>query len=264
MTRPSDGRPTLIELAFGSERATTLILLVAVPLACWAWIVVLARDMYGPMTGASRWMMTPEWDAPHLVLLWAMWAVMMIAMMLPSAAPLLLLYGAAVRRRSPAAPRHAVYALALGYVALWAAFSVAATALQRLLGAALVMSPMMQTTLPAASGALVIAAGVYQMTPLKRACLEACQSPLGFLMAQWRDGAAGTFQLGVRHGLYCVGCCWALMLLLFVGGVMNLAAIASLTVFVALEKSGVLGRRSSWISGALLIAAGLWIVRVVL
>jgi predicted metal-binding membrane protein len=201
--------------------------------------------------------MTPAWDAPHLLLLWAMWAVMMIAMMLPSAAPLILLYGAAARRRAAGSPQASVYALALGYVTLWALFSVAATAAQRVLGETLVMSPMMELTLPAASSALLVFAGLYQLTRIKSICLGVCQSPLGFLMAHWRDGAAGAFRLGLRHGLYCLGCCWALMLLLFVGGVMNLTAIVGLTVFIALEKSRWLGRWGSRASGGLLIALGL-------
>jgi predicted metal-binding membrane protein len=261
---PAERPSSFLELALRSERLTTLTLVVALPLACWAWIVVMARDMYGPMTGASRWMMTPLWDAPHLVLLWAMWAVMMIAMMLPSAAPLILLFAAAVRRTDPAAAARHTYVLASGYVAVWAGFSIGATALQRAMGQQLVLSPMMEVTMPAASGAILLIAGVYQLTPLKQVCLRACQSPLGFLLARWRSGLWGAFRLGLRHGLYCVGCCWALMLLLFVGGVMNLSVIVALTLFVATEKAGIFGVGGSRVAGVLLVVAGLWTLRVVL
>jgi predicted metal-binding membrane protein len=225
-------------------------LLVLVPLVCWAWIVVMARDMYGPMTGASAWTMTPHWDAAHLLLLWAMWAVMMIAMMLPSATPLILLAGAGTRP----------YWLALGYVAVWAAFSVLATALQWLLVSRLVVTPMMEVSTRAAGAILLLVAGLYQWTPLKRACLATCQSPMAFMTRRWRSGSRGSFRMGVEHGAYCVGCCWALMLLLFAGGVMNLAVIAALTAFVAFEKLAPVGAWSARVSGTALVLAGAYML----
>ena len=255
-----DRAPTLVEAALGSQRIAAGVLFVAVPVACWAWIVTLARDMYGPMTGASRWMMTPSWDAAHVFLLWTMWAVMMIGMMLPTAVPAILLYGAAVRRRHGQDAAGRIYALSAGYVTTWALFSVLATAFQRGLSALLLLSPMMEVTSPQMGGLLVLVAGAYQLTPLKRACLKACQSPLGFVMSRWRDGVRGAFRLGLEHGLYCLGCCWAVMLLLFAGGVMNLAVIGALTVFVVFEKLGLLGRYGARLSGVLLIAAGCWIL----
>jgi predicted metal-binding membrane protein len=238
----------------------TVLPFVLIAAVAWTWIVVMARDMYGPMTGASAWMMRMEWDAPHLVMLWAMWAVMMIAMMLPPAAPALLLYGAASRRQSGPPAGYRVYVLALGYLSTWAIFSVGATALQRLLSRLVIVSPMMEVTSPRAGGVLLLVAGVYQMSPLKRVCLNACQSPLGFLMRRWRAGTGGAFRMGFEHGLYCLGCCWALMLLLFAGGVMNLTVIAALTVFVAFEKLGPFGDRGTKITGAALIAWGLWMI----
>jgi predicted metal-binding membrane protein len=250
--------PTLLEAALQSPRVATAVLLVAVPGVCWVWIIAMARDMYGPMTGASRWMMTSSWDAVHVFLLWTMWAVMMIGMMLPGAAPAILLYGAAARRRQGQNAAARTYALTAGYVSTWAVFSLLATALQRALGMQLLLSPMMETTSPRTGGALLIAAGVYQLTPLKQACLSACQSPLGFLMSRWRDGARGAFRMGLEHGLYCLGCCWALMLLLFAGGVMNLVVIGALTMFVVCEKAGLFGRHGTRVSGALLVASGCW------
>jgi len=237
-----------------------VVLLVLVPVVSWTWIVIMARDMYGPMTGASAWMMTLDWDVRHLLLLWAMWAVMMTGMMLPSAAPLLLLYGAAARRSSPQTAARQTYALAAGYLVAWSTFSLGATALQRALASLLLLSPMMEAANSRVSAALLLIAGVYQWTPLKNACLHACQSPVGFLLGRWRSGGRGAFWMGLEHGSHCVGCCWALMLLLFAGGVMNVLVIVVLTAFVVLEKLVPVGRLGARISGAFLIAAGCWVL----
>jgi predicted metal-binding membrane protein len=256
-----EAAPTRLEFALGHNRAPLIVLLILLPLVCWSWIVVMARDMYGSMTGASAWMMTLRWDAPHVLLLWMMWAVMMVGMMLPSAAPLVLMYGAAARRRgSGARATESIYALAAGYITVWALFSVVATASQRLLSAWFILSPMMTLTIPAAGAGLLLVAGLYQLTPLKRICLQHCRSPFNVLIHRWREGTAGAFRMGLDHGAHCLGCCWALMLLLFVGGVMNLAVIAALTVFVAFEKLSPFGIHSARMSGALLIAAGVWML----
>jgi predicted metal-binding membrane protein len=257
---PNERPPTLLESALQSDRASAAVLLVLLPLVSWTWIVVMTRDMYGQMTGASAWMMTAIWDLPHLLLLWAMWAVMMAGMMLPSASPMLLLYGLAARRSTHGTGARHIYAFAGGYLIVWTVFSLAATTLQRMLAALLLVSPMMEVTSPAVGAALLLIAGAYQLTPLKQACLRTCQSPLGFLMSHWRTGVSGAFLMGFEHGAYCVGCCWALMLLLFAGGVMNLTVIAALTAFVAFEKLARLGMRGARITGALLIAVGVWML----
>jgi predicted metal-binding membrane protein len=251
-------RPTLLETALRHERAALAIVLVVVPLASWIWIAAMARDMYGSMAGASAWMMTPRWDWPHVVLLWAMWAVMMTAMMLPTAAPLILLYAAAARRRQDNAGSAHVYALAGGYLLTWALFSVAATMLQRALSSASALTPMMEASSPMAGAAVLVLAGIYQLTPLKRACLRACRSPLGFMLQRWRGGVAGAIRLGVDHGTYCLGCCWALMLILFAGGVMNLAVITTLTGWVAVEKIAPFGQRTATLSGVGLLGVAAW------
>jgi predicted metal-binding membrane protein len=256
----ADRRPTLLESALGAERTSAVALLVILPAVSWTWIAVMARDMYGPMTGASAWMMTLQWDAKHLVLLWVMWTVMMTAMMLPTASPLVLLYGAAARRSGADTAARQTYALAAGYLAAWTAFSLMATALQRALASLLLVSPMMEAANSRVSAVLLIVAGIYQCTPLKYACLRTCQSPLGFLIGRWRSGPSGAFRMGLEHGTYCVGCCWALMLLLFAGGVMNLAVIVGLTAVVAFEKLVPLGPRAARITGVLLIAGGLWML----
>jgi predicted metal-binding membrane protein len=242
-----EGR-TRFEAAIADSRLPVFLFTGLLLVVSWVWIGAMARDMYGPMTGPSAWMMTARWDPRHLLLLWLMWAVMMAAMMLPSAIPLILLYAATARRRDgarSAATRS--YLLAFGYLTVWGLFSAAATALQRGLSSALLLSPMME-------------AGVYQLTPLKRVCVTKCQSPLGFLMRHWRPGRAGAFRMGFENGLYCLGCCWALMLLLFVGGVMNLTVILALTAFVAFEKLGPFGERGARISGALLLLVGVWLL----
>ena len=231
-------------LTLSYDRATRLLALAVITCVSWAWIVVMAVDMYGPMTGASAWMMTPLWDLPHLLLLWAMWAVMMTAMMLPSAMPMVMLAG------------RGALAVALGYVTIWAVFSVAATLLQWGLGKALVINPMMEASSATASAGFLLVAGLYQWTPLKQACLTTCQSPMAFLARRWRNGTWGAFRMGAEHGVYCVGCCWALMLLLFAGGVMNLWVIAALTIFVGFEKLIPLRAWGPRISGTLLIATG--------
>jgi predicted metal-binding membrane protein len=250
LQRIRGGDRTLVERFVRHERAMLVAMLVTVPLLCWSWIVPMARDMYGTMTGPSAWMMTDTWDAPHLLLLGAMWVVMMAAMMLPSAAPLLLLYAGTAQRHSDqgqAACR--VYAMAAGYLVVWTVFSLGATLLQRVLSALLMLSPMMEPENHALSGALLIGAGSYQLTPLKRACLASCSAPLAFLTRRWREGTAGAFRLGIEHGVFCLGCCWALMLLLFAGGVMNLAVIGTLTAFVLVERLVPLAGRSVRLTG---------------
>jgi predicted metal-binding membrane protein len=251
--------PTRLEVALQRDRGALSVVLVAIPVAAWIWIAVTANDMYGSMQGASGWMMSTEWDWPRVVLLWGMWAVMMTAMMLPTAVPLVLLYASAMRRNSDVqAPARRIYALAAGYLSVWALFSVAATALQRGLAKGLVLTPMMEPATPIAGAVVLAIAGVYQLTPLKRACLRICRSPLGFMMQRWRDGVAAAFRLGAEHGTYCLGCCWALMLILFAGGVMNLVVILALTAWVLVEKLAPFGERTATASGVLLLASSIW------
>jgi predicted metal-binding membrane protein len=241
------------------ERTAFVATILIVVLLSWWWTAAMAIDMYGAMSGASAWMMTGVWDAAHLLLLWSMWAAMMAAMMLPSAWPMLTVYAGLSRRQSPTARRMShVYLFAGGYVIAWIAFSAGATIVQRILAALLLLSPMMELTSRAAGAAFLVVAGVYQLTPLKRVCLRTCRSPLSFLLGHWRAGATGALRMGLSHGAYCVGCCWALMLLLFVGGVMNLYIIAALTTMVALEKLVQAGEWGNRISAGVLCALGVW------
>jgi predicted metal-binding membrane protein len=200
------------------------------------------------------------WDPVDLVGTAAMWSVMMIAMMLPSATPLLVLFARSQRLRVGVVEGSwRTGLLAAGYLVMWLGWSVLPAGLQWVLHAFLLLSPGAALTSALAGGALLMVAGLYQVTPWKQACLRHCQSPLGFMLAHWREGRAGAFRMGVAHGVYCVGCCWALMALLFVGGVMNLLWVAALAVLVLLEKV-VPGRWLSYASGGALIAWGLFVL----
>jgi predicted metal-binding membrane protein len=248
---------TALESALKRDRLLVSAALAAIILLCWGWLVPMAHDMYGSMTGPSGWMMASTWDAKHLLLLFGMWIAMMAGMMLPSAAPALLIYARVVRRSAEGdRARLRTYAFAAGYLAIWTGFSVLATVLQRLLSELLLLTPMMELRNRELSAALLIAAGVYQLTWLKRMCLDSCRSPVAFLTAHWRAGDAGAFRLGFEYGLFCLGCCWALMLLLFAGGVMNLYVIAAITVLVLAEKLAPPRLHGGRLSGYLLILAG--------
>jgi predicted metal-binding membrane protein len=254
-------RFALLELVAGREWLVALLMLLAFTSACWAWVVAMSRDMYGPMEGASAWMMTGAWDAKYLALMWAMWAAMMAAMMLPSASPTLLLFVRAARRRhEDLVAAHRVHALAAGYLVVWAVFSVAATMLQWLLASQALLSPIMTSASPRVTAAILFLAGVYQLTPLKQVCLQSCRSPLSFLLQQWQPGWTGAFRMGLQHGSYCLGCCWALMLLLFAGGVMHLGVILLLTGWILVEKLVPAGEMLVRISGVALMAAAVWML----
>lgn len=235
--------------------------LAAVAACAWAYLIPASLDMYGRMDGPAAWMMETSWDARYLLLIFLMWAAMMVAMMLPSALPILLIFHRAVRNDAAVhSPSRQMFAFAAGYLLAWAGFSVGATLMQWGFARAALLSPMMVSASPWLGGALLIVAGVYQWTPLKYACLRNCRSPMAFLMEHWQPGMRGALRLGLRHGLSCVGCCWALMLLLFVGGVMNLLWIAAITAFVLVEKLAPIGARGGRLSGLALLSAGAWVL----
>ncbi len=194
----------------------------------------------------------------------SMWFVMMIAMMLPSAAPMMMIYtrvyAQGQRQGQIAGGRAPIAHFAAGYLACWLAFSAAATALQFAFESAGVVDGMwMWSVSRTLTAGLLAAAGLYQFSSLKRACLDHCRSPASFLSQNWRPGSLGAFRLGLVHGAYCLGCCWSLMLLLFAGGVMNLLWIAGLSVVVLLEKLAPFGAGLRTPIGAVLIASGLWL-----
>jgi predicted metal-binding membrane protein len=221
--------------------------------ALLGWLLLYwgATNMDSP--AAQLTMPMSDWSAANWLAVFIMWSVMMAAMMLPAATPMVSVFGSLNKRRGEAGRTAAFVA---GYVALWTAFGAAATAAQWALQRNGLLSPMIVSMSPALSAALLIVAGVFQFTPLKHVCLRACRSPLGFLLTDWRDGIFGAARMGVRHGLYCLGCCWALMALLFVGGAMNLLWIAALTLLVAMEKLAPKGEIVAKALGVLMIGAG--------
>jgi predicted metal-binding membrane protein len=207
----------------------------------WLYLVRAAADMNAMaadarMHEAMGMADMRAWGGSEWFGLFVMWAVMMVAMMLPSAAPVILLVLGVYRRRDDPAARLAAVTFVAGYLLAWTAFSLAASGAQVALHRAALLSADMRSSSVVLSGVLLLIAGIYQWLPLKNVCLSHCQSPLGFLSAHWREGAAGGLAMGVRHGLFCVGCCWMLMTLLFVAGVMNLLWVAALAGLVLIEK----------------------------
>lgn len=205
------------------------------------------------------------WGPEDLALVFTMWAIMMIGMMAPSASPMVLLFARIWSGRpGQGRPMVASGLFLLGYLFAWMGFSLAATLVQWGMHAAMLFTPAWAGTGPMVGGAVLVAAGLYQWTPAKHACLSRCRSPLGFLLTEWRDGPRGALVMGLRHGLYCTGCCWSLMLILFVVGVMNLLWIALLAAFVLLEKTLPHGRWISRVTGLALIVWGGWMAGAVL
>jgi predicted metal-binding membrane protein len=202
-----------------------------------------------------------SWSLGYAAIIFLMWWVMMVAMMLPSAAPMILLFAAINRKqRLQGSPQVPTGLFMLSYLVVWGGFSLVAAALQwRLSGTGLLGSGMALGSATLA-GILLVAAGLYQLTPLKQACLRQCQSPVHFLTTHWRSGAAGAWRMGMVHGFYCVGCCWFLMLLLFFGGVMNLFWIAGLALFVLFEKAVPADHWLSYAAGLGLTAWGAWLI----
>ena len=243
----------LLEGSLRRPRLVVLAGIAAITALAWLYLARLTLDTDMAMAGAT----VDPWRLEALVLMFVMWVVMMTAMMLPSATPAILLYATITRGRAPAAPALSpASAFVLGYLAAWAGFSVAATAAQAALQAAALLSPTLVATSGTVGGLLFIAAGLYQWTPLKHACLAHCRSPLDFLSAHWRPGRRGAFVMGLRHGAFCLGCCGVLMGLLFAVGVMNLLWIAALAALVAVEKMFPAGPWAARISGAALVLVG--------
>lgn len=199
----------------------------------------------------------PQWMRGYAVLMFFMWWIMMFGMMLPSASPILLLYARLMRtQREKRTPYVRTSTFALGYVLTWATFSALATDAQWGLERSGLLSTMMVSTSPVFGTVLLIAAGLWQFTPIKYACLQHCRSPVGFLFHYWRPDPGGAFRMGLMHGGYCLGCCWFLMTLLFYGGVMNLYWIIGLALFILVEKLLPEGARIGRLTGAALIVWG--------
>lgn len=260
------GRASSLARVIRHDRLVVAGGLLAVTLIAWLYLWRMATDMAAMGADVARHaamgMVMPDmraWGVADFFWLFLMWAVMMVAMMLPSAAPLILLVTGTYRRRgSPA--RWLTAAFAGGYLAAWVAFSAVAALAQTALHRTALLSPSMASRSAWLAGGILIAAGVYQWLPIKNACLTHCRSPLHFLTHEWREGAAGALVMGLRHGWFCVGCCWTLMALLFVVGVMNLVWVAVIAAFVLVEKLARQGPRVGRVAGLLCTAWGVYVL----
>ncbi|WP_339462062.1 DUF2182 domain-containing protein [Pseudomonas sp. EA_105y_Pfl2_R69] len=238
------------------EQLLFLLCLCALIGLAWLALLRMASGMSAPggMADAAMAGMPMPWSLGDALLMFAMWAVMMIGMMLPSALPMLLLYQQILRKRMPTTRRHlALLLFCAAYVLVWTGFSLAATALQWALEQLALLSPEMRSSSNLLAAGLLLAAGIYQWLPHKAVCLEHCRGPLHFLLGYWQPGPLGGWRMGLAHGAYCLGCCWALMGLLFVVGVMNLLWVALLAAYVLLEKILPLGTWIARLGGLLLI-----------
>lgn len=220
----------------------------------WAYLGFVSTRM-GDMSSVLAMPMTAAWSPPQAALMVTMWAVMMAAMMLPSAVPMVLAYDR-MDRRSAAGQGGSTPLFVGGYVVVWAAFAVAATGLQWALHSMALVNGMGEATQGGLTGLLLVGAGVFQFSPVKSRSLGACRTPMGFLMTSWREGRSGALRMGLHHGTLCLRCCWALMILLFVLGVMNLVWVAALAIFVLAEKVSRRGEAVSVIGGVAMIVWG--------
>ncbi len=221
-----------------------------------AWVYLVAGAGID-MSMADMPMEPMPWSTFYAALLFTMWWVMMIAMMVPSAAPMVLLFTAIKRKQGASvSPSIEAWVFLSGYLLIWAGFSLVAVLAQWGLERAGLLSMAMASTSATLGGVILLAAGLYQFTPVKSACLRYCQSPVLFLSRHWRPGVVGALRMGLRHGSYCLGCCWFLMALLFVSGIMNLVWIAGIALYVACEKLLPLGRGLSRAAGVALIVSG--------
>jgi predicted metal-binding membrane protein len=240
------------------DRFYILSALLGVTAIAWIYLIRMASMMDSmPMTAIGAMQIRP-WSAQDFWLMFVMWAVMMVGMMVPTAIPMTLIYATVAKKAASQGTSLAPTGIFVtGYVLVWTAFSAVATLAQWGLDQASLLTPMMVSASPVLGAALLIVAGVYQMSPAKKACLDHCRTPAQFISQHWRPGAFGAFTIGTEHGAYCLGCCWALMGLLFFGGVMNLAWIAAITLFVLAEQILPFGARGGLIAGTAMLTVGL-------
>jgi predicted metal-binding membrane protein len=242
------------------DRAIVITGAAAISLLGWSYLVYESWAMQHMDLVSMAMPSTGAWGLADLLMIFAMWSIMMIAMMVPSATPMLLTFASINRRRYAQGRRFvSVWVFLAGYIASWTVFSFVATLAQWGLHNLELISPMMVGTSPVLGSLVLISAGIYQWTPFKYACLRHCRSPLAFLLNYWRDGKVGAFLMGLRHGAYCLGCCWLLMAVLFAVGVMNLTWIIALSVFVLLEKLIPRGLIMARTAGAVLMGFGGWL-----
>jgi len=240
------------------ERAVVLAALAAVVALAWVYLLLGAGITMDEMDmgGGQIMLMSPPWTPGYALLVFLMWSIMMLAMMLPGAAPTILLVTTLGRQRGVGGARSAGL-FSLGYLLAWIGFSAAATALQWWLDRTEILSGELALGSGLLAGGVLVAAGIYQCLPLKHACLRHCRSPLAFLLHHWRPGGWAALDNGLRHGVFCLGCCWMLMAMLFVGGLMNLLWIAAIALLIFFEKALPWGGRMSRVTGLVLIGWGM-------
>jgi predicted metal-binding membrane protein len=241
-----------------AERLTLLAALAAVSALSWLYLIRMPMQPADLGTVGARLLSVLPPRFADLWLTFMMWSVMMVAMMLPSASPMILTY-AAIARRQPRTPRYTSWIFAGSYAVVWTLFSAAATGGQLLLEKSSLVDGASRAT-SVAGAVLLILAGVYQLTPIKDRCLAHCRSPLGFFITEWRDGVSGAFTMGIKHGANCLGCCWMLMGLLFVFGAMNLIWVAALSILVLLEKLAPFGHTIARAGGVAMLAGAIALV----
>jgi predicted metal-binding membrane protein len=244
-----------IEAVLMRDRAVVLVCLAVI--TALAWVYLFRMSPMGDMAGMEGMDgMAPAGFGAVFV----MWAVMMVGMMVTPAAPMILVFATISRKRREASRPYVPTAVfAAGYLLVWIAVSFIAAAGQWQLSRAALLSPDLAVLSPLVSGGAFVVAGLYQFSPLKHKCLRHCRSPMEFVLFHWREGTGGAFRMGIEHGLVCLGCCWLLMALLFAVGIMNLGFVAALAALVLLEKAGPKGELVARVSGAVLVAAGLYV-----
>jgi predicted metal-binding membrane protein len=262
---PDDAGQFALERAIRQDKVIIAVGLAAITLLAWGYLLRMAVMMSAAASEADMHIamgMTDQraWGAADLVTLFLMWTIMMIGMMVPSAAPVILLVTGTYRRRGERSRALTVPFIA-GYLIAWTVFSAVAAVIQIVLHRTALLSPSMASSSAALGGAILIAAGAYQWFPSKHACLtHLCRSPLAFLSNEWREGAMGALTMGFRHGMFCVGCCWALMAVLFAVGVMNVLWVAAIAIFVLIEKLAPHGAHVARVGGVALIVWGVWVI----
>lgn len=258
----------LLEAVIRRDRLIVMMGLGLVMILAWGWLILGAGLPMGPetvsgmpgMPGMAAMVAPAAWSLSYAGLMAFMWWTMMVAMMLPGAAPVMLLFARINRKeRDDIRPHVPTGAFATGYLAVWGGFSLLATGLQWWFEQLGLLTSMTATSM-SLGGALLIGAGAWQLTPIKNICLRHCRSPLSFLSHRWRPGRMGAFRMGLEHGAYCLGCCWFLMGLLFFGGIMNLYWIIGLAAFVLLEKTAPMGNWIGRVAGLVLAGWGVYML----
>ena len=251
----------LISTIVNNDRAVVGMSLAGITVLAWVYLILETEKMSRMDMGMAMPQMA-TWGLGHLGFLVVMWSIMMVAMMVPSVTPMVMMFTTVNRKRQEEGRRDLlpIGIFVSGYLIAWAFFSAGVSVAQWILHAAALMSPMMTSTSAILGGGLLIAGGIYQWTPLKYACLVHCRTPISFLMTSWRPGRRGALIMGLHHGLFCVGCCWVLMALLFVAGVMNVLWVGAIAAFVFIEKVAPRGEIIGRTAGVLLVGAGLWVI----